>query len=263
MSEIEVAANGSDGETPIQPLLSYVNGPDSLTKAHALFGGPQGLLRSAAAAIAKPGTGDPGVHSSDPAEQEIRAFADFIQGSGLMLMPQTVAELIQQNFIGKGIEHSVGLLPDISLVIKDYDTTLFDEETGTVFYKPAELLFDYLTDHILANHLFGDAIELVGAYEERGFIHLVVTQPFIEGLHPSWTNLVHQLQGQGMELENPGTTKARFWIDGGNAGPLLVTDVHEDNVVISRSGMAHPIDVHFSFPGRQARLDALNALGIL
>ena len=180
-----------------------------------------------------------------------------------MLMPQTVAELIEQNFVGKGIEHSVGLLPGRSLVIKDYDTTLFDEETGTVFYKPAELLFDYLTDHILANHLFGDTVELVGAYEERSFIHLVVTQPFIEGQHPSWANLVHQLRVQGMEHESPGMTKARFWIDGGNAGRLLVTDVHEDNVLISQSGMAHPIDVHFSFPGRQARLNALNTLGIL
>lgn len=180
-----------------------------------------------------------------------------------MLMPQTVAELIEQNFVGKGIEHSVGLLPGRSLVIKDYDTTLFDEETGTVFYKPAELLFDYLTDHILANHLFGDTVELVGAYEERSFIHLVVTQPFIEGQHPSWANLVHQLRVQGMEHESPGMTKARFWIDGGTAGRLLVTDVHEDNVLISQSGMAHPIDVHFSFPGRQARLNALNTLGIL
>lgn len=263
MSENKLAGSRVDDEAQLNRILSYAHGPDALEKAHALFGGPQGLLRSAAGAVADARSDHERVDSTDPAEQEIRAFADFCQGAGLTLEAGSVSSLIDADFLGQGIEHRVGVWRERGRVIKDYDTTLFDEETGTVFYKPAELLFDYITDHILANHFFGDTVELVGAYEERSFIHLVVTQPFIEGQHPSWANLVHQLRVQGMEQESPGTTKARFWIDGGNAGPLLVTDVHEDNVLISESGMAHPIDVHFSFPGRQARLDALNALGIL
>lgn len=263
MSENEVAGAKMDGETPAQPCLTYVNGPHSLEKAHALCGGAQGLLRSAAAAVANPGTGDRGGDSADSAEQEIRSITDFVERSGLMLEPPSVADLIQRNFLGKGIEHLVGLVPGRSVVIKDYDTTLFDEETGTVFYKPAEHLFDYLTDHLLANHFFGDDIYLVGGFVDRGFTHLVVTQPFIEGVHPSWDELVSRLQLQGMEHDSPGTSKARFWIDAGTAGRLLVTDVHEDNVLISHSGVAHPIDVHFSFPSRAARIAALDKLGIL
>lgn len=42
----------------------------------------------------------------------------------------------------------------------------------------------------------------------------------------------------------------------------MVTDVDEDNVIIAASNTAYPIDVHFSFPGREARIAALKALGI-
>jgi len=263
MSEIEVAANGPDGETPRQPLLSYVNGPDSLTKAHALFGGPQGVLRSAASAIADARAGHEQIHPTDPAEQEIRAFADFCCRAGLMLDAKSVTAAIDADYIGHGIEHRVGMLRDRERVIKDYDSRLFNEETGEVFYKPAELLFDYLTDHLLANELFGDDICLEGAYEESGSVHVVITQPYVKGRHPAWSKLVEALEFQGLEHESPGTPKARFWIDGGEAGRLLVTDVHEDNVLLLQSGRVHPIDVHFSFPGRSARMNALNTLGLL
>jgi len=70
------------------------------------------------------------------------------------------------------------------------------------------------------------------------------------------------LEAQGMIHEKPGSNKASFWIDGGPAGQVLVTDVHEDNVIISSSGVAHPIDVHFTFPSRAARLEALKLLGL-
>jgi len=42
----------------------------------------------------------------------------------------------------------------------------------------------------------------------------------------------------------------------------MVTDVHEDNVITASSNTAYPIDVYFSFPGREARIAALKALGI-
>lgn len=171
--------------------------------------------------------------------------------------------MIGTDFLGQGIEHRVGLWRERGRVIKDYNSRLFNEETGEVFYKPAELLFDYLTDHLLANHVFDDEVWIEGFYEENGNVHVVISQPYIKGRHPAWADLVRLLENQGLEQESPGTSKARFWYETGIAGRLLVTDAHEDNVLIGQDDIAHPIDVHFSFPGRQARLDALHTLGIL
>jgi len=70
------------------------------------------------------------------------------------------------------------------------------------------------------------------------------------------------MERQGLEQVDPGSDIARFWVDGGPAGRILVTDVDEDNVIIAASNTAYPIDVHFSFPGREARIAALKALGI-
>lgn len=180
-----------------------------------------------------------------------------------MLDARLIQRTIEQNFLGKGMEHTVGVLRDCGRVIKDYDTRFFDEETFEVFYKPAELPFDYLTDHLLANHLFGDDIWLEGFYEEEGSLHIVISQPFIQGRHPGWQELVDLMDAQGLAHESPGSTKARFWLDGGSAGRILVTDVHEDNVLIGQLKQAHPIDVHFSFAGRAARITVLDAFRVL
>ncbi len=167
----------------------------------------------------------------------------------------------KENRLAGGVEHEVVVIPKETLVIKDYDTRLFNE-AGYPRLQPTECLFDYLTDHLLANHLFGDDIRLKGFYEVEDRFHIVITQPFIQGRHPSWDELVGDLERQGLEQVDPGSGKARFWVDGGPAGRLLVTDVHEDNVIIASSNTAYPIDVHFSFPGREKRIAALEALGI-
>ncbi len=163
--------------------------------------------------------------------------------------------------LARGLEHEVAVIREEGLVIKDYDTRQFNDE-GYPLNKPTDCLFDYLTDHLLANHLFGDDIRLRGLYEDDGCLHLVITQPFIHGHHMDWEELVSRLENQGLEHAEPGSAKARFWIDGGPAGKILLTDVHEDNVIVASSGIAYPIDVHFSFRSRQARLAALEALGI-
>ena len=167
----------------------------------------------------------------------------------------------KENRLSGGVEHEVVVLPEEGLVIKDYDTRLFNE-AGFPRFKSTECLFDYLTDHLPANHLFGDDIRLKGFYEVDGRFHIVIIQPFIQGRHPSWDELVGDLEKQGLEQVDPGSDKARFWVDGGPAGRIIVTDVHEDNVIVASSNTAFPIDVHFSFPERGARLAALKALGI-
>lgn len=159
------------------------------------------------------------------------------------------------------LEHEVAVIRQEGLVIKDYDTRQFNEN-GYPLGKPTECLFDYLTDHLPANHLFADDIRLRGFYEDTGSLHIVITQPFIRGRHRDWQDLVFHLESQGLEHAEPGSGKAHFWIDGGPAGRILVTDVHEDNVIVASSKIAYPIDVHFSFRSREKRVAALKIPGI-
>jgi len=171
-----------------------------------------------------------------------------------MLETAAVRKLLDKAvFVGQGLEHRVVVPAGTACVIKDYDPRVIDVETFEIFYKPAEHLFDYLTDHLLANHFFGDDIRLYGLYVEQSHLHLLLSQPFITGKHPAWDEMVELLEQQGLEHERQGSQQSKFWVDGGDAGRVLVTDVHEDNVIVTPSRQAHPIDVHFSFPGRAAR----------
>ena len=74
-----------------------------------------------------------------------------------MLETAAVRKLLDNAvFVGQGLEHRVVVPAGTACVIKDYDPRVIDVETFEIFYKPAEHLFDYLTDHLLANHFFGD-----------------------------------------------------------------------------------------------------------
>ncbi|MEZ5387668.1 MAG: hypothetical protein R3F13_19340 [Prosthecobacter sp.] len=241
----------------------YPHGPDALEKAETLFGGPHGLLRGAAAAVACARPHHEDGHPADPTKQEIRALARFGDEAGLMLNSSGVRDLIAESeFVGKGLEHQVVAPEGVNWVLKDYDPRVIDEETLDIFYKPAELLFEYLTDHLLANHFFGDDIRLRGFYLEQSNLHLLLSQPFIEGRHPSWRELVDMLEAQGLLHERHGSNQSRFWVDAGPAGRILVTDVHEDNVIVTAAKTAYPIDVHFSFPSRSARIEAMKLLSL-
>lgn len=182
--------------------------------------------------------------------------ADVVEWVQHLISPDSPDSLRQ------GLEHRVGTWREKSRVIKVYDPREIDDLTFETFFKPAPLLFDYLTDHLLANHFFGDEIRLEGFFEDQSNLQVVISQPFISGRHPVWQHLVNVLEAQGLIHEKPGTNKASFWIDGGPVGQVLVTDVHEDNVIVSSSGIAHPIDVHFSFVSRAARLEALRMVGL-
>lgn len=181
-----------------------------------------------------------------------------------MLNGSQVRQLLTREPLKRGIEHEVGVLRGEKLVIKDYDPRLIDADTLDIFYKPTDSLFDYLTDLLLCNHLFGDDLRLEGFYEENNQLHVIISQPFVDGTHPDWPTLVEKLEEQGLLQQEAGSTKGRFWVDAGPAGRLLVTDVHEDNVIINaRTNRAELIDVHFSLGSREARIHALNALGLL
>jgi hypothetical protein len=155
----------------------------------------------------------------------------------------------------------VAVIRQEGLVIKDYHTRQLNEN-GYPLGKPTECLFDYLTDQLLANHLFADDIRLRGLYEDTGSLHIAITQPFIRGCHRDWQDLVFHLESQGLEHAEPGFGKAHFRVDGGPAGRILVTDVHEVKAVVASSKIAFPIDVHFSFRSREVRVAALKIPGI-
>jgi hypothetical protein len=178
-----------------------------------------------------------------------------------MMDARSIQDIIARDPLKPGIEHQVGVLRDVTRVIKDYDTRRYNEATGEVFYKPTDSLFDYLTDLLLANHLFGDDIRLEGFCLSDESLHVIISQPFIEGRHVDGITLVQQMTQQGLV---PAHKHGRFIIDAGPAGPLTVTDLHEDNAVLgTQSQLLHPIDVHFIFPGREARLSALKSLDLL
>lgn len=181
-----------------------------------------------------------------------------------MLGAGRVESLSKGEFVGKGLEHEVRLMFGRDRVMKDYDPRTIDLDTGETFFKPTDSVFDYLTDLMLANHFFGDDLRLEGFYETAtGCLHVVISQPFVEGRHPSWDELVKKMEAQGLVHEGQGAGTSRFWLDGGPAGLIRVTDVHEDNVILNEeTNWAHVIDVHFSFPGREARVKAMEALGL-
>ncbi|WP_395741153.1 hypothetical protein [Prosthecobacter sp.] len=242
---------------------SHAAGDETNQNAHVLRRASPDLLRRAAAAVA---AARPDHERDDPAaagQSEIRALADFGHSEELMLDGSQVRKLLAQKPLKRGLEHEVGVMSGEKLVIKDYDPRLIDVDTWDIFYKPTDSLFDYLTDLMLCNHLFGDDLRLRGFYEENNQLHVIITQPYVDGTHPDWSTLVEKLEAQGLLQQEEGSAQGRFWVNAGPAGRILMTDAHEDNVIIStKTGRAELIDVHFSFGSREARIRALQALGL-
>lgn len=168
-----------------------------------------------------------------------------------------VTKLIEDDFLGFGMEHRVGVLRSSLRVLKSYDPRDFIEEEGEVLNKPTDSLFDYLTDHLLSNYLFGDDVRLEGFYKVREALFIVISQPFIAGKHARLKVMTAALEKLG--LRSLGHN--RFEV-GEPGNSLIVTDIHEGNVLIDRGGNPYVIDVHFKFGSRAARLKTLESLGL-
>lgn len=151
-----------------------------------------------------------------------------------------------------GSEHKVAHFIPQNRVIKDLDVQAVATES----------LFDYLTDHLLSNDLFEDAIRLEGFYLHDGRLHIVTSQPFVEGVHPSWDALKEGLEGRGLRHESPNSLIPSFIIEEPSKSPLCINDLHENNVILDSAGELHPIDAHFYFDTRAERIAALQELGI-
>lgn len=165
---------------------------------------------------------------------------------------EKIRQFFRENSMKGGSEHRVALWKGRK-VLKDLD----------IQSKATESLFDYLTDHLLANHFFSDDVCLEGFYQHDSRLHIVISQPFIEGKHPLWRDLIQGLVRQGLVHENPQSKLPTFLIDGGSAGIITVMDLHENNVIVAkRGGILHPIDAHFYFDDQAARVEALTKLGL-
>lgn len=151
-----------------------------------------------------------------------------------------------------GREHRVAFLPEEGRVIKDAD----------VHALATESLYDYLTDLLLSNHYFDDDLQILGFYEEGARLHLVTSQPYVDGTHPEWEELKAGLVAQALRDPQPRSQGGNFILDDDLLGEVHVFDLHVNNVIRDATGWLHPIDAHFYFDDRAARVDALTKLGL-
>ena len=151
-----------------------------------------------------------------------------------------------------GKEHRVAYLSDDGRVIKDAD----------VHALATESVHDYLTDLLLSNHYFDDDLQMLGCYEDGERLHLVISQPYVDGTHPEWAELKSGLVAQGLRDPHPRSQGGNFIIDDDVLREVDVFDLHVNNVIRDATGWLHPIDAHFYFSDRVSRMAALQALGL-
>lgn len=236
----------------LSPIELYLNSSCALEKAHLHYGGSQGLLRCAAQSVADAGCGNDGAGSRESGDDEVRALRQFASESGLWMDPAALKALFTARPMRGGKEHRVAYLPDEERVIKDAD----------VHALATESLYDYLTDLLLSNHYFDDDFQILGFYEEGERLHLVISQPYVDGTHPEWEELKAGMVAQDLRDPNPRSLGGNFIIDDDVLGEIDVFDLHVNNVIRDASGWLHPIDAHFYFDDRAARTAALQKLGL-
>ncbi|MFC5456339.1 hypothetical protein [Prosthecobacter fluviatilis] len=160
---------------------------------------------------------------------------------------------LQTDALKGGKEHRVALLPGRNLVLKVADARKLATES----------LFDYLSDLLLSNYFFDDEIQLLGGMLEGGRLQVVITQPYIDGVHPEWEELKASLIRQNLRDPAPRSLGGNFVLDDDLLGEVDVFDLHPNNVIQDVTGWLHPIDAHFYFDDRAARMTALKTLGLL
>lgn len=168
------------------------------------------------------------------------------------MKPGAVKTLFLARPMRGGKEHRVAYLPDEERVIKDAD----------VHALATESLYDYLTDLLLSNHYFDDDLQMLGFYEDGESLHLVISQPYVDGTHPDWDELKSGLVAQGLRDPQPRSQGGNFIIHDDVIGEVDIFDLHVNNVIRDATGWLHPIDAHFYFDDQEARTTALAKLGL-
>jgi hypothetical protein len=102
-----------------------------------------------------------------------------------------------------GKEHRVAFIPVEGRVFKDADVQALATES----------LYDYLTDLLLSNYFFDDDLQLLGCYSTGERVHIVTSQPYVNGAHPDWTELKLGMGAQGLRAPFPNARGGNFIID--------------------------------------------------
>ena len=163
-----------------------------------------------------------------------------------------VKVLLEANPMRGGKEHRVAFIQDEGRVLKVAD----------VHALATESLFDYLTDLLLCNRFFDDDLQMLGCYDEGERLQLVISQPYVNGTHPDWSELKTGLVAQGLLDPYPRAQGGNFTIDHDVLGEVDIFDLHVNNVIRDATGWLHPIDAHFYFDDRAARIEALRSLAL-
>jgi hypothetical protein len=215
--------------------------------------GAAGFLRRAAQSLADAGRGDAPEGAGESVDDEVRVLSDLITRKRRWLNADEISRELQNDALKGGKEHRVALLPNQNLVLKVADARKLATES----------LFDYLSDLLLSNHFFDDEIQLLGGTMEGGRLQIVITQPYIDGIHPEWEDLKAGLIRQNLRDPAPRAIGGNFLLDHDQLGEIDVFDLHPNNVIQDATGWLHPIDAHFYFDNRAARIAALKALGLI
>ncbi len=224
-----------------------------LVRDDSVHAGAAGFLRRAAQSLADAGGGDAPEGAGESVDDEVRILSDLITRKRRWLSVDEISRELQNDALKGGKEHRVALLPDQNIVLKVADARKLATES----------LFDYLSDLLLSNHFFDDEIQLLGGTLEGERLQIVITQPYIDGIHPEWEELKAGLIRQNLRDPAPRAKGGNFLLDHDQLGEIDVFDLHPNNVIKDATGWLHPIDAHFYFDNRAARIATLKTLGLL
>lgn len=233
-------------------LLSdyFLDGKDALTQAENSLGGSQGLLLRAAGDIADAATYDAGSSAPQSSDDETDALTRFARQHRLMMDAEGVRSFMAVRKMKGGNEHLVSHVVEAGRVLKDLDAHRLATES----------LYDYLTDLSFSNLLLEDDLAIEGFYQHLGRLHIVTSQPYINGPHPDWPALKAGLVKQGMIDPAPNSQTGQFILPHPILGQVDINDLHTNNAIQTHDGKTTPIDVHFYFDSHAARQSALQKL---
>lgn len=163
------------------------------------------------------------------------------------------------HYVRGGSEHKLGLDPESGRVVKAVG----------VLQIATDSLYAYLTDHQLTGLLFGDDVTLEGFVEagsgrwphqktgDFAQLHIVISQSWVAGEHPSESELISWGQGRNLDFTQ-GRTSPSMRVPG--AGEIELWDVKPDNAIQISPGNIHPVDFHFFFADDVERQRAIEAI---
>ncbi len=223
----------------------YLQGTDARTLAAEILGRPD-FAGAAAESLAHTGAGHsgtstPAAENSARIQRQRQQLLAFAYQSGLVMDGAKITAWMDSHKIQPGREHRVAFDTAAARVVK----TVAVNEVKTVGADGSMIPstpYAYLTDHLISNLLWNDDITLEGFYHApvTGSLHIVISQPFILGHHPT-------------------TEKLRQWQAAQTHG-ISMLDVKPANAIEDAQGQIHPIDFHYHFPDEARRAAALARL---